>query len=213
MYTYTHAHTHTHTYTHAHTHTHVYTRTHTYTYTHVHTHVHTCTYTHVYTYTHAHARTHTRTHTHTYTHTYTHVHTHIHTHTPCTEPSSAVSMWSECFVVGVLMFCKFLSRLVGEERCHADSCSDFTFPSMCSGGSLMDTKIYVHAHTHTQRRAVTGRIIEGCPLSCFTLEPRKSNCHINEQLPKKRSALSSSLFFFSLFLHLSFPTSFLKSRF
>lgn len=76
-------------------------------------------------------------------------HTHTHTHPACTLSSAVLN-------VGVLMLCKFLSRLVGKERCQADSCSDFTFPRMWSrignsGESLPGTDTHTHTHPHSEK--------------------------------------------------------------
>lgn len=156
--------------------------------------------------------------------------THTHTHPACALSSAVLN-------VGVLMLGKFLSRLVDEERCQADSCSDFTFPSMRSGfgnsgESLPGTDTHIHIHTHSEKHMylaahmhqptiththiyrvgaaelerldVTGLIIEGCPLKL--LHTRAQKIKLSYQWaahPKKKSPLSSSLFFFSLFFYLS----------
>lgn len=69
-----------------------------------------------------------------------------HTHPACA-PSSAV------LNIGVLMPGNFLSRSVGEERCQADSCSDFTFLRMWSRDLKLGWGQRVcrgRTHTHTE---------------------------------------------------------------
>lgn len=75
--------------------------------------------------------------------------THTHTRPACTLSSAVLN-------VGVLMLGKFLSRLVGKERCQADSCSNFTFPRMWSrignsGESQPRMDTHIHTHTHSEK--------------------------------------------------------------